>query len=209
MARDPARTHAAPAGSRAATVRGAVLVTRVLLVALLCCGTARAASLDGTPFPDSSPAEGQSLVLNGLGLRTFTILNVRGYVAGLYLAQHSRDPRQIMASGTPKVLLLQFLHSASKARVQESFHNGEVVNCGNGGCNPADQADFDRLVAAAPAVEVGDTFTFVVTARGVRFYENQRLLAESGNPDIGRLILLGFIGDHPPSSDLRRGLLGG
>ena len=113
-----------------------------------------------------------------------------------------------MAAATPKVLLLQFLHSGSKADVQRQFHNGEMVNCGNGGCNPADQADFDRLVAAAPAVNVGDTFTFIITNRGVRFYANNQLLAQSSQPDLGRLILLGYIGDHPPSEDLREHLLG-
>ena len=182
---------------------------RVLVAILLCCGSARAATLAGTNFPDTYPADGQNLTLNGLGLRTITILNIRAYVAGLYLAQPSRDPQRILASTAPKVLVLRFLHSASKSRVEESFHNGEMVNCGQGGCNPVDQGDFDRLVAAAPAVEVGDNFTFIITQHGVRFYENGRLLAESGNPDLGRLILLGFIGSHPPSPELQRGLLGG
>ncbi len=103
---------------------------------------------------------------------------------------------------------MQFLHSGSKSQVQAQFHNGEVVNCGSGGCSPEDQADFDSMVAAAPAVNVGDTFTFVMTGRGVRFYGNNRLLAQSAKPDLGRLVLLGFIGSHPPSEDLREHLLG-
>lgn len=182
---------------------------RILMALLLWYGSAGAATLAGTTFPDTYPVDGQSLALNGLGLRTLTILNVRVYVVGLYLAQRSRDAQQIMASNTPKVLLLQFLHSASKEQIERQFHAGEMVNCGRGGCDAADQADFDRFVAAAPAVNVGDTFTFVLSRRGVRFYANNRLLAESDKPDLGRLFLLGFIGDHPPSPDLRSGLLGG
>ena len=188
-------------------------MTRILLAALLAvplwAGLARSATLEGVTLPDTYPVEGQTLVLNGIGLRTLTILNVRVYVAGLYLAQRSRDAQQILASATPKVLLLQFLRSGSKSEVERQFHNGETVNCGSGGCDPADQADFDRLVAAAPAVSAGDTFTFVLTARGVRFYANNRLLAQSDKPDLGRLILLGYLGSHPPSADLRRALLGG
>ena len=181
---------------------------RILLVLLLWCGAAEAATYAGATFPDTYPVDGQTLVLNGIGLRTLTILRVRVYVAALYVARRSHDAQQILADTTPKVLLLQFLHSGSKADVERQFHNGETVNCGGGGCNPADQADFDRLVAVAPAVNVGDTFTFIITNHGVRFFYNNRLLAESSQPDLGRLILLGYIGDHPPSEDLRDHLLG-
>jgi len=149
------------------------------------------------------------LVLNGLGLRTLTILRVRVYVAGLYVARRSGDARQIVASPGPKVLLLQFLRSGSKAQVEAQFRNGETVNCGAGGCDPDDRADFDRMVAAAPAVNAGDTFTFIVTQQGVRFYVDNRLVAQSSRPDLGRLILLGFIGSRPPTEELRRQLLGG
>ena len=186
---------------------------RVLLTLLLLFGpagiAARAATVGGATLPDAYPVDGQPLALNGLGLRTLTILNVRVYAIGLYLAQRSHDARQIMASDTPKVLLLQFLHSASKEQVERQFHNGEMVNCGQGGCDPTDQADFDRIVASAPAVNPGDTYTFVITRQGVRFYADNRLVAQSSKHDLGRLFLQGFIGDHPPSQDLRTQLLGG
>jgi hypothetical protein len=181
---------------------------RIVVVLLLCAGAARGATLEGARFPDSYPVEGQTLTLNGLGLRTLTVLRVRVYVAGLYVARRTGDAREIVGSPTPKVLLLQFLHSGSKERVQQQFRNGEAVNCGSGGCNPDDQADFERIIAAAPAVSPGDTFTFILTQQGVRFYANNRLLAQSSKPDLGRLILLGFIGPRPPSEELRNGLLG-
>ncbi len=182
---------------------------RILLLLLLSSAAAQATTtLAGAAFADTYPVDGQQLRLNGVGLRTLTILHIRIYAAGLYLAQPSHDAQQIMVATTPKVLLLQFLHSGSRSDVDRQFHNGEMVNCGNGGCNPADQADFDRLVAAAPAVNAGDNFTFIITSRGVRFYGNNRLLAESNQPDLGRLILLGFIGERPPSEDLRDHLLG-
>ena len=66
-------------------------MVRVLVAFLLWCGGVQAATLDGVTFPDIYPVNGQSLVLNGLGLRTLTILNVRVYAAGLYLAQRNHD----------------------------------------------------------------------------------------------------------------------
>lgn len=180
---------------------------RVLVVLLVWFGSARAASLEGVTLPDSYPVEGQTLVLNGIGLRTLTILSVRVYVAGLYLAEHSRDAQQILASPTPKVLLLQFLRSGSKEQVAQQFRHGEEVNCGSGGCDPSDQTDFDRMVAAAPATKAGDTFTFILSKAGVRFYADNQLLFQSNKADLGRLILLGFIGNRPPSEELRKSLL--
>jgi hypothetical protein len=187
-------------------------MTRVLLallVLLLLGSPARAATLSGATLPDTYPVDGQTLVLNGLGLRTFTVLGIRGYVAALYVAQRSHDAQAILASPTPKVLLLQFLRSVTKEQIARQFHAGEVVNCGQGGCDAEDQADFDRVVAAAPAVSPGDTYTFVITRGGVRFYADNRLLAQSTKPDLGRLFLSGFISDHPPSPQLRAQLLGG
>ncbi len=180
---------------------------RVLIALLLSCCCARAATLEGVTFPDTYAVEGKTLVLNGMGLRTLTILNVRVYVAGLYLAQRSHDPQQILSAPTPKVLLLQFLRSGSKEQVAGQFRAGEERNCAAGGCDPADQSDFDRMVAAAPAAKAGDTFTFIITPGGVRFYADNALLFQSNKADLGRLILLGFIGNRPPSEDLRKSLL--
>ena len=180
---------------------------RILVLLVFWCGLAQAATVDGVTFPDSYPVEGQSLVLNGLGVRTLTVLSVRVYAAGLYVAQRSHDARQIIAAPTPKVLLLQFLHSGSKEQVARQFHNGEAVNCGDGSCDPADQSDFDRMVSVAPAVKSGDTFTFVITKAGTRLFVNNALLFQSDKVDLGRLILRGYIGDKPPSEDLRKALL--
>ena len=181
---------------------------RFLILLVFWCNLAHAATVDGVTFPDTYPIDGQTLVLNGLGLRTLTILNVRAYAAGLYVAQRSHDPRQIIAAPTPKVLLLQFLHAGSKDQVARQFHNGEAVNCNDGSCDPADQSDFDRMVSLAPAVKSGDTFTFVITRAGTRLFVNNALLFQSDKADLGRLILRGYIGDKPPSPDLRKALLG-
>ena len=50
-----------------------------------------------------------------------------------------------------------YLKSESEAAIERQFRAGEQANCGDGGCDTADQADFDRIVASAPSVDVGDT----------------------------------------------------
>jgi hypothetical protein len=188
-----------------------LILIRRLVPALVGCwlaSNAAAATLDGATLPDTYTVNGQSLVLNGIGLRTLTIFAIRAYVAGLYLPRPSHDAQQILASPGPKVMLLKFIHGASKERVEKQYRAGAETNCGNGGCNPSDQTDFERLVAAAPAVSPGDTSTYIFTDQGVRVFANDRLIGDFANRDLAHLLLSGFIGDHPPSRELRRSLLG-
>ena len=186
---------------------------RKLAMLALCGGLAlaepgRAASISGYSLPDTYPLAGQTLALNGLGIRTLTILRVKVYVAGLYLAQKNRDARAILASPGPKVILMQFLHAASKADIEKQYREGEAKNCGHGECPQADQGDYDRLIALTPAAAVGDTLTYVCTQRGLRVLFNNKQVGEIANPDLAMRILAGFIGNSPPSEDLKASLLG-
>ena len=186
------------------------MLRKLLPVAFCILFTAQAgaATMDGMTLPDTYPVDGQTLRLNGIGVRTLTIFSVKIYVAGLYLATPSHDAQQILKSSSPRVIMLKFMHAGSKADIEKEYREGEKTNCGNGGCNPADEGDFERMVAAAPAVAVGDTSTFIFTATGFRVLANNRNIGSYSNTDLGERVLAGFIGDHPPSAELRSALLG-
>jgi hypothetical protein len=185
------------------------LTYRVLFSALLwLLLLARAATLAGVTVPDTYTVNGQALVLNGAGLRTLTIFRVGIYVAALYLPQPMHDAAAILASSGPKVLRLFFLHAGSKEQVDKEYRLGEANNCGQGQCAATDEADFERLVAAAPAVEPGDTTTYIFSAGGVRVLANDRSIGDYADRDLADRLLAGFIGPHPPSEALRSGLLG-
>ena len=178
------------------------------LLAICLASPVCAATVEGVVFPERYAVDGSDLVLNGAGLRTLTIFHVRIYVAGLYVAQPSHDARQILAAPGTKVVVMEFLHAGSKADVERQYRKGEEENCGHGECDPADEGDFERLIAAAPAVEPGDTFTYVISNRGVRLLHNNKLVIDLANKDLGYRILSGFIGPHPPSQELKTALLG-
>jgi hypothetical protein len=147
-------------------------------------------------------------VLNGIGLRTISFLGIKAYVAGLYLPRPSHDAQQILASSEPKVIILKFIHGASKERIEKQYRACEAENCGNGACDPSDEGDFEHLVAIAPAVKPGDTTTYVIADPEVRVYANDQLIDAFKNRDLGFRLLSGFIGDHPPTPELRREMLG-
>ncbi len=183
-------------------------ILAALVLFLFLGGPGRAASVDGVSLPDTYALPGQTLVLNGMGIRRVTIFNVRVYVAGLYLTQRSRDARAILASPQPKVILMQFLHTASKSDVEKHYREGEERNCGHGECAASDAGDFEKLIAVTPAAAVGDTLTFIYTAKGVRVLFNNRQIAEFANADLAMRLLAGFIGPTPPSEELKASLLG-
>jgi hypothetical protein len=181
------------------------MIAGLLLSSCLASG-AGAATLAGVTLQDTYPVEGQNLKMNGIGLRTLYLVHV--YVAALYTAAPSHSAEEILKSTTPKVIRMQFVHSGSKADVEKEYRAGEKNNCGDGSCDKADAADFERLVAAAPAVAVGDTSTFVFTNTGVTVLANDKPIAVIHNKDLAYHLLEGFIGAHPPSEDLKAHLLG-
>ena len=47
-------------------------------------------------MPDTRVVDGTQMRLNGIGLRTFSALGIRIYVAGLYLERRNGDPETIL-----------------------------------------------------------------------------------------------------------------
>ena len=174
----------------------------------LATSAAAGATLDGVTLPDTISVDGRTLVLNGIGVRTLTIFSVKIYVAGLYLLDRSHDAQAILKSDEPRAVTLEFLHAGSKADVEKEYREGERVNCGGGECAASDAADFERLVAAAPGVAVGDTSTYIFANGGVEVLANGREIGRFANRDLAYRLLSGFIGEHPPTQALRAALLG-
>ena len=184
------------------------LLSLILPLAFLAARPATAVTLEGVTLPDTYQVAGKKLELNGIGLRTLTIFNVRIYVAALYLTRPSHDAQQILNSTEPKVLVLRFIHAGSKADVEKEYRKGEENNCADGGCSAEDGPDFEKLVAAAPGVKEGDTSTYIFTGDGVQVLANDQLIDQIHNRDLAKRLLAGFIGAHPPSASLRSALLG-
>ena len=132
------------------------------IAATLLAHGAIAKTVGGVTFPDTIQVDGKTLVLNGMGARTYTILGIRGYVAGLYLEHPSHDARAIESDPGTKVILLRYLRDASKEQVERQFRAGEQTNCGAGQCTQSDVADWERLIKLSPAVHAGDSTAYIM-----------------------------------------------
>jgi len=183
-----------------------VMFHAVLLLFAL-TAMAGAAELDGVVMSDTEDVAGHHLVLNGLGLRTYSILRVHVYVAGLYLERRSADPNVILGSNQAKLLRFVFLRDVDAEDARESWREALDRNCPAPCRLPADNVA--RFLAAIPSVHKGDTNTLLFTARGVEFFINGRPVGHIANPDFKQVILSTFIGPRPTSAEIKEGLLGG
>lgn len=181
----------------------------VIAAALLAGGAAPSASaeLDGVALPDVATAAGRRLVLNGIGLRTYSVVRVHIYVAGLYLEQRSGDPDAILRSPGVKLIEVRFLRDVGADDARRSWREGLHANCVDP-CRLSPQ-QVEQFLAAVPAVHRGDSGTLLFTPRGLDVAFNGRAYGTVPDPSFAHVVLATFLGSAPASPDLKRALLGG
>lgn len=193
-----------------ASAAGLAAVIRVLTVAAslaLPLSAPRAAELAGVTLPDTQVVDGTRLVLNGIGLRTFSILGIKIYVAGLYLTQRSNNPESILNSPEPKVLDIRFLRDVDADQAHKSWRSGFANNCRPPECS-VDQKDVEAFIARVPAVHAGDQSRILFTSAGARLTMNGQLMGTIDNAHFAQVLLRTFLGPAPPTARLKRELLG-
>ncbi len=177
-----------------------------LAMAILAAAPAAAAEYAGVTLPDKAQALGQTLVLNGIGLRTFSVLGIHIYVVGLYLPKPNHDPEAIMNSPGPKMLLLYFLHDVPAEKVRDSWKRALDANC----VSPCvlQPALLSRFLAFLPAISAGETVEMLFYPPDMRAYFNGKLAGTISDPDFTRLMLETWLGPHPASPNLKAAILG-
>lgn len=101
----------------------------LLSLMLLVPTVVSAASLAGVTLEDKVTVNGQTLVLNGLGLRKKFFIKV--YIGGLYLQAKMSNPASILASDTPRRMTMHFLYSVSKDQMCDAWEEGLTANVPN------------------------------------------------------------------------------
>ena len=165
-----------------------------------------AAQLDGVTFPATAAVGNTTLVLNGIGLRTYSVLAIKVYVAGLYLQQPSHDASAILASGGDKVLLLHFVHDVGVDKIRDAWRKGLLRNC-PAPCNIAPER-ISAFLNSLQAMHAGEDVELVFSPDGVHAYYDQQPAGYISDPDFARLMLTVFLGQNTLVPDLRQGLLG-
>jgi len=95
-----------------------------VVITLLALPPARAVTLAGVSLPDQATVGDKAVVLNGLGLRTATMLKVKVYVIRLYLESKSSGPQAIIASDENKRITMHFVHKVTAKELRGGWTEG-------------------------------------------------------------------------------------
>ena len=98
-------------------------IALTLAALLLGAAPALAKTVQGVTFPDTATVGGQSVTLNGMGVRVAYIF-VKVYVGGLYLATPTHDAPAAVQTDEPKRVLLQFLRDVTHEEMVKAMREG-------------------------------------------------------------------------------------
>jgi Chalcone isomerase-like len=162
---------------------------------------------NGIGFPNHTQVQGTRLTLNGLGLHTVSTFKIRLYVAALYVAEPSNDPRAILDSSAPNEIIIQFIRGVSASELRKSL--AEELARSSRERSPALEEGLQQLRSWAVEVKSGQRIVFIRTpGRGMEVDINGTVKGSIAGDDFARSFLSIWLGDNPQTPELKRGLLG-
>ena len=178
---------------------------------LLGAARARAAvspECDGVSFPQSIQVRGQTLTLNGLGLRKATIFGIKVYVGALYLPRPTADPTAILTAREPAEMELRFVFHVSAGQLRGAWKEGFEKSAGSQ--LPRLRSRIALLDSWMSAVSPGQRMTFVrIPGAGIEYSLDGKIRGTIPGDDFAAAFLAIWLGASPPNPQLRAGLLGG
>ena len=189
-------------------MRRTLLVVLVGAMAALDAGAASAKECKGVSFAEQIQVAGSALKLNGLGLRQATIVKINVYVAALYVANASTDANAILASNTPKALVLHFVRDVGGADLNKAWEEGFATNAKDR--LPALKERIGKLKGWMADMKSGQRLTFThKPGAGVEVDVNGTVKGTIEGDDFAPAFLAIWLGAQPPNPGLKAGLLGG
>ena len=180
----------------------------VLCLCMAFAGTAAARECDGVSFPEQVQAHGQTLTLNGLGLRKATIFGIKVYVGALYVPHPTADAAAILTSQQPAEVELRFVFRVGAGQLRDAWQEGFQKSAANE--LPRLQSRIAQLNGWMTSVKSGQRMTFLrIPGVGIQYSLDGAVQGTIPGDDFAKAFLAIWLGASPPSPELRTGLLGG
>ena len=166
-----------------------------------------AAELAGVSMPDTVTIGDSELVLNGMGVRKK--LWVKVYVAGLYLEAKTTDAADALEAPGPKKVIMHFLtDKATKKKMDEAWREGFEAN--SPGSGEAMSTRIEKFIGTFGDMKTGDVIELTIVPKsGTTAELNGQSKGTIEGDDFGRALLAVWLGNSPPTEDLKTGMLGG
>ena len=182
------------------------------LLVFWCCWVlpvvAAARTVADVSIPEQVTVGGQTLVLNGAGVREKFFFDI--YIAGLYLPHRMNDAQAILDKNPPWRMLMHFVYSrVSRKRLADGWREGFEENL------PADRRTaleerIGRLIALFPELHKGDEVVLDHLPRqGVMVTIRGRQVGRIEGDDFARALLAIWLGPRPVTTSLKKALVQG
>ncbi len=184
---------------------------KILLAGCVCLygACATAAELSGVIVEEQINAvNGQTLILNGIGLREKFWIDV--YVGSLFLSEKSDNLADILAQQGAWRIQLDFVYKEVTSKKllkawREGFEKNQSQETLGQLQTRIDQ--FYRYFASNTVAKDQYQFDYI-PGQGTRITKNQTLLGIIPGDDFKNALLEIWLGKHPASKALKRGMLG-
>ncbi len=182
----------------------------LLLGAMLLSLNVHAKELAGVAVADSVQVGGQTLVLNGAGIRTKFFFKI--YVGALYLPQKQTSGEAIIADEHPHRMALHILHELSSEKLFNAVKDAMEDNQTAAGMAAlAEQMQqMGKIFDTVKMVKPGDVITLdYLPDSGTQISVNGTVCGTISGVAFNRALLKIWLGEKPIQADLKKELLGG
>ena len=180
------------------------MLSSLFLSAVLALAPAHAGSLAGVTVADTATVGGQSLVLNGMGLREKYMFDI--YVGSLYLPAKTTDESKAINDDVAKRVVMSFIYKeVTKEQMVETFEEG-LAKLPN---KDALRDRFNTLNGMMATVHANDTVILdYVPGTGTTITFNGAAKGTIPGADFMKAVWSIYIGPNPPTKNLKKGMLG-
>jgi Chalcone isomerase-like len=204
--RTPGYARGLRSAGKAKRGRWGTLSLAVVVTILLCPYFAHAAEMAGVFMPAVQSMDSRRLVLNGIGLRTYSVFSVRIYVTALYVEHVSHDAEALLNTPGIKLLQIHFVHDVGVIDARRAWRTGLMQNCSSP-CVLSSE-NLSRFLAALRPIHAGENVSLLFGPEGLSAFEEGRMIGQVMDLQFSKAMLASFIGLHPATESLRRELLG-
>lgn len=175
------------------------------VLALAISTPAPAREVAGVKVEESASVGGQTLALNGAGIRKKFVVKV--YVGALYVASPSSDPEAIVAADAPRLVRMVFLRDVGKDSILGAFRDGFDANSGDQAAQA--KADLERVAGAIPDLRKGaEMLVTYVPGEGTTLSATGGGTATVPGKAFADALLRNWLGTKPADADLKKAMLG-
>lgn len=171
--------------------------------------SAMAKSIKGVDIPQqiTLPESGQTLVLNGAGIRSKFFFSI--YIGALYLTEKQQSVPAILQNNAPRRVVMHCLyHEIDKDKLTEAWNEGFDENTDKQSLKKL-QARLKEFNKLFPALHEGDIVILdYYPGKGTTLRFNGKVLGNIPGQDFNIALLKVWLGQHPADSDLKSAMLG-